>query len=276
MAKIIVTKQTSIQTIFETKKERYRMKNFMELNELIQNNLRGGDFESLTNYIANLPNILEEAKGTIKTKIFEGLESNEDIDLNLYKQILHKINEIQSLIPMDSVNINVKLKQKRAPKNDSTEEFGTEVAENNKQKNISDNQINENKVFTLDDKLTNRKPRAVEFNNTYNEVNSWRHMAEVLCRELYNMNNELFASFVRSKEMNGTRANYFSKSGKDMEAPVLIGEGGTGIFVDSAKLVANDFFFLKKALTKYGLSAKDVIVSIDPEFKRKIRTKKNK
>lgn len=252
------------------------MKNIMELNELIQNNLRGGDFESFTNYIADLPNILEEAKGTIKTKIFEGLESNEDIDLNLYKQILHKITEIQSSIPMDSANISVKLRQKRNPKNEFTKESRTKVTNDNQQKIISDNQINENKVFTLDDELTNRRPRAVEFNNNYNEVNSWRHMAEVLCRELYNMDNELFASFVRSKEMNGTRASYFSKSGKDMEAPVLIGEGGTGIFVDSAKLVANDFFFLKKALNNYGLSAKDVIVSIDPDFKRKIRTKKTK
>ena len=123
--------------------------------------------------------------------------------------------------------------------------------------------------------MANRKPSAVEFLGEIYSVYTWRELTEAVCLSLSNINPELFASFVKNKSVNGIKNKYFARHSRDMETPVLIGEGDNAIFVDMAKLTNNNFFFLKKVLRIFGFDAKDIKVFLDPNFKRKKAEYKN-
>jgi len=242
------------------------VKEFIAIRDKIKKVFGNEGFVELNDYIASGNEVLESTRQELKRYLIESIENDYDVDVGKCKEILNDIAELKSAYSAENVPI--------AEANEPTKKRKKEtviIHDMDEAEETEDTQKNENRYFTIDDDLSNRRPTFVKFQGLAKNVYSWRHMVEEICRELYKIDKEKFLSFVRNKELNGTKSNYFAKSGKDMESPALIGESGRGIFVDTAKLVVNDFSFLKKVLKVYGFSGKDVNVMIDPNYRRKQR-----
>lgn len=150
----------------------------------------------------------------------------------------------------------------------------TKSSKKNQSNNTNPITDTENTTFSITDDLTNKRPLSINMDDKNELVNSFRSLTETACRLAYNKNPHGFMELCNNPNVNGDKHAYFAKDSKDMSDPVMIGTGRNAVYVDIAKLAINNLYFLKKSLTELGYNLADIKVSIDPNYSRKPREKK--
>lgn len=184
------------------------------------------------------------------------------------KQIESISKEIQIINDLDAVLNNLNVKDSKPKKKNK-----------NINKNENDSKTNpimdtETTTVAITENLTNKRPMSIEMDGKTEIVNSFRSLTETACRMAYNKDTSKFMTLCDNPNVNGDRHFYFAKTNKDMSDPAMIGSGRNAVYVDVAKLAINNMYFLKKALVEMGYNLEDIKVSIDPNYSRKPREKK--
>jgi len=265
--------------------------NLHEISVIIEE-LDIDELRSIKKPFQDLKAIIEEAitgaKVGMSEKIMELLENDDYEGIKKYKQSISALNEFISTEASAPQAIKKTVKQTPVEDTKETSITTDKEVEKIEVKKVAKEEVENKepeqpqlvpskvspgfkpqknqKEYTLEDNLSNKKPSIVEFEAQMYNVYSWRELAEAVCRKLNDVDHELFASFVRNKTVNGTKSRYFSKASKEMDSPVSIGD----VYVDVAKLTNNNFFFMKKVLRLYGYALSDVKIYVDPDFNRKI------
>jgi len=193
---------------------------------------------------------------------YEIVEVKENIKNNISKNIdtgdLDELKELQSLI-------KTVLK---------IEELVNAVMDNKEldmDRHLIEREILDDRIYTLNDNLTNKKPRSFEFLHEVKFVDSWRSFVEELCLELAKEQPFKYLETVGNRMLNGSHSQYFSFNLGEMNKPLTIELNDKIVYIDVAKLTSNGFLFTKKLVRFFGYDTGKVFISIDPTFSRKIR-----
>jgi len=165
------------------------VKEFIAIRDKIKKVFGNEGFVELNDYIASGNEVLESTRQELKRYMIESIENDYDVDVGKCKEILNDIAELKSAYSAENVPI--------AEANEPTKKRKKEtviIHDMDEAEETEDTQKNENRYFTIDDDLSNRRPTFVKFQGLAKNVYSWRHMVEEICRELYKIDKEKFLS----------------------------------------------------------------------------------
>lgn len=129
-------------------------------------------------------------------------------------------------------------------------------------------------TMTLADDMTNKRPVSVTIGKKTEAVNNFRSLTETACRIAYESDPSKFMALCDNPNVNGDKHQYFTKNENAIPDAVMLGTGSSAVFVDVPKLAVNNLYFLKKALTAIGYEPSKIKVTVDGNYSRKPREKK--
>lgn len=216
-------------------------------------------------HINKIKDIINSEKDIASKELFNAAVNADTKQIESLSKEVQLINSLSEMINQTSKKKTLKSSQKtKTPQ------------KNNKNTNQEKNPIidSEVTVIPITENLTNKRPVSIEMDGKTELVNSFRSLTETACRMAYNKDSSKFMALCDNPNVNGDKHLYFAKNNKDMSDPAMIGSGRNAIYVDVAKLAINNMYFLKKALTELGYDLQNIKVSVDPNYSRKPREKK--
>jgi len=225
----------------------------------------------MNKYVSDAKSFLEDSMGNANKELLESAINGNTENVQGLSQIIYKFAQIKRMLDEDSSQLQ------------STNPITTYISPSTKtikQKNEADNttMLNSNgnaETVTILTDMTNKRPYSLTMFDETHLTNSFRAVAETVCRVLYDKNQNEFLKLENSPNVNGDKHKYFSrKQEPGMTDPSIIGSGYKSIYIDVAKLAINNLFFLKRVITAMNADPNKIFVTIDPNFRRKTREKR--
>jgi hypothetical protein len=223
--------------------------------------------------VKDVVKMLSEKKEQLEKDLIEAAVTNH----SKVTDIAFDISTISKMLDIVHVNVTPSAKPQAAQQSQAEVQKNPVGRPRKKLEEIAErNQKQEPQTVTMSDDLTNRRPVSFSFMGETYSSNSFRSLAETLCRQLYMYDTKNFMNLENIPSVNGDKHKYFSREKMNlMSDPVMIGSGANIIYVDIAKLAINNLFFMKRVCSAMGLDPKNISITLDPSFARKPRTKKD-
>jgi hypothetical protein len=249
----------------------------------------------MNNYISEAKNFFSQLLGNANRELLEAAMNGNTEEVKSISDIIYKFSQIEKMLeegapinnvmqetaqtaqiftpPQPAITFTPPQPAKPAKQTKSRTKT-TRTAKNKETENL--NIDNAPEVVPLTADMTNRRPLSVTIFNETHLANSFRAVAETVCRKLYEQNQNEFLALENNPTVNGDRHKYFSrKQEHGMTDPAIIGSGYKSIYIDVAKLAINNMFFLKRVVSVMNVDPNTVYIALDPNFQRKPREKRS-
>lgn len=194
-----------------------------------------------------------------------------NVDIEALAKDISILNRMMEMLHIKKPNAPKTSKTQKATK---TPKVKTEAVKTEKSDNKPTRKSRKKNAFSIGDSMTGLRPKNVTVMGATKNVSSFRDLTKAVCEELFIANPNAFKNLQNVTEVNGNGSLYFSSNPEYMNEPTPISsKDGDTFYVDVAKLSGNNMLFLRKALRALGVDEKHISIEIDPNYKRKPRTK---
>lgn len=192
----------------------------------------------------------------LKNVLKDLIDETQDLQINRkYNEVMNVIEIQKSINDAMDLNLNVINELKL---DDNQEKL---VAEENKKAKKTENTqttldydeylVDTNIPHNLQEDYRHKRPHAFSINDHYVEVSTWKEMLAATCDYLYNLNPEIFKSFVDDKSMHWGKTYNFSKDINALRTGTLV--NGSDIYIETSKDSIAVRQLVIKMLEKYML-----------------------
>jgi hypothetical protein len=242
--------------------------NFEKILEFIHRETPG-HAEEMWSAVDLLSNTLENTQSAIDGTISK-LAAKRDYDkANEYISISKEMAEIIDLINeyIQKYALNIEESNEIVIEDDETddeiENYGNETQICDEKIDYEKYRVNEEVAYNLYTDFTHKKPAAFSLDGEKYPARQWKLVFTRTCELLFQKNQSIFNSFVKDKDMQGKKREYFSSVPENILKPKKI--TGTNIFVETNLSANNIRNIIIDMLDKYRIpkSAYQIYLSKD-------------
>lgn len=130
--------------------------------------------------------------------------------------------------------------------------------------NYEDYQVDTKVPHRLNESFTWQRPIAFEFRNKKYNVKTWKDVFWELSNILYNIDNEIFFSFINDKEMQGKKRKYFQTNTEEMVRPKKLVD--VNLYIETNMSANSIRDTIVKMLNKYEISIEEISIYIHKNY----------